>query len=275
MADLSFKEKRILERFLDMGRGYVLDFSNKTMQDFIFDTMGVDIYNEKYSIKGESKANRLRTFWEIESNYHTGRLIEQLLDYWMTQVQTGERDYDYTDENLYKECTKISERLKARGPAESLDVIEPKDDDESFDKLAKSVKQSIINNEPEVGLDRLHTYMTKFLRKVCAEHGIKFDKDTPLHSLTGMYVKHLKAEGLIESEMTERILKSSISVMEAFNHVRNDHSLAHDNNILGYHEALLIFNDILNFIRFVEGVESSWKEAEDNNANTEKRDALV
>jgi hypothetical protein len=55
-------------------------------------------------------------------------------------------------------------------------------------------------------------------------------------------VKCLKAEGRIDSEMTERILKSSISLLEAFNHVRNHQSFAHDNPVLNYEESRLIFN---------------------------------
>lgn len=54
-------------------------------------------------------------------------------------------------------------------------------------------------------------------------------------------MRALKNEGAIESEMTERILKSSISVMAAFNRVRNDQSLAPDNQVLNYNESLLIF----------------------------------
>lgn len=255
MSDLNFREKRTLERFLEMEEGYVLDFSNRTMQEFIIDSMGVDIYIDKYSIKGESKANRLRSFWEVETNYHVGLLLENYLEYWMTQVQTSERNYDFTDENLYKECLKIIARLKSGGSVENLDSIKPNSNDESFEKLAASIKQYIQNNEPEVGIDRLHTFVIKYIRQLCDNHEISFDKETPLHSLFGLYIKHLKSSNLIESEMTERILKSSISVMEAFNKVRNNQSLAHDNAILNYNESLLIFNDIANVIRFIEGIE--------------------
>ena len=55
--------------------------------------------------------------------------------------------------------------------------------------------------------------------------------------------------------MTERILKSSISTLEAFNRVRNDRSFAHDNQILNYDESLLIFNHVASAIRFIEAVE--------------------
>jgi hypothetical protein len=54
--------------------------------------------------------------------------------------------------------------------------------------------------------------------------------------------------------MTSRILKSSISVLEAFNDVRNNRSLAHDNPILGYEEAL-IFNHVASSIRFLRSVD--------------------
>jgi hypothetical protein len=56
--------------------------------------------------------------------------------------------------------------------------------------------------------------------------------------------------------MTARILKSSISVLEAFNDVRNNKSLAHDNPILNYDEALLIFNHVTSSVRFLRSLEA-------------------
>jgi hypothetical protein len=95
--------------------------------------------------------------------------------------------------------------------------------------LARAVKDSIEKNEPETGLDRLHTYVVKLVGTLAARRGVTIDKDKPLHRVFGEYVKRLRAAGLIESEMTERILKSSISILESFNTVRNTRSLAHDN----------------------------------------------
>jgi hypothetical protein len=51
--------------------------------------------------------------------------------------------------------------------------------------------------------------------------------------------------------MTLRILKSTISTLDAFNDVRNNRSLAHDNPILNYDEALLIFNHVASSVRFL------------------------
>lgn len=105
----------------------------------------------------------------------------------------------------------------------------------------------------QVNTISIHT--VKYLRVLCEKHEVVVDKDKPLHSLAGEYIKTLKSRGLIESEMTERILKSSISTLEAFNRVRNDQSLAHDNKILSYDEALVIHAHVASSIRFLEAIE--------------------
>jgi hypothetical protein len=79
-------------------------------------------------------------------------------------------------------------------------------------------------------------------------------------------VKHLKYNNLIDSLMTERILKSSISILEAFNDVRNNQSLAHDNPILNYNESILIFNNVSSAIKFIESIEQFREN--NNNENT-------
>ena len=117
------------------------------------------------------------------------------------------------------------------------------------------MREAIEKNEPESGLDRLHTFVVKYMRVLCEKRGISTEREKPLHSLVGEYVKHLKEKGDIEAEMTERILKSSISTLEALNRVRNDQSFAHDNRVLNYDESLLIFNHVTSAIRFIEALE--------------------
>lgn len=111
----------------------------------------------------------------------------------------------------------------------------------------------------EGALDRLHTFVNKFIRVTCEPHGITISRDKPLHSVFGEYVKALRESGHLESVMTDRILRSSISVLEAFNDVRNNKSLAHDNPILNYDESLLVFNHVASSIRFIKSLEARIK----------------
>lgn len=249
MADLSSIEKRRLERALEMSSGYVLNFSNRTFAEFFLDCAGIDIYDSKYDRSSGSKANRMRAFWEQESNYLVGRVLNALFSDWNEY-----KGYD-APEIPPDTCLQIVRRLQEGAPVPDIEAVKPNASDESFDTLAKSVRESIERNQPESGLDRLHTFVVKYFRVVCEKRGIEAPKDKPLHSLVGEYTKALKKEGLIESDMTERILKSSISIMEAFNHVRNQKSYAHDNEILNYNESLLIFGHVTSSIRFIESLE--------------------
>jgi hypothetical protein len=233
-------EKRKFEILLGMSSGYVADFSNRTFAEFILDSTGVNIWDERFSHGSGSKANRLRAFWNNQPNHVVAKLLSDLLE-----------AYGNSNPKL-KECQQIIQRLKQSAPVLDIDAISPNFIERSFETLANAVRDAINRNEPESGLDRLH----KYVRVLCEKYNIVLDREKPLHSLFGEYVKKLKENGLIESEMTERILKSSISTMESFNRVRNEHSLAHDNPVLNYNESLLIFNHVTSAIKFIAVIET-------------------
>jgi hypothetical protein len=246
MSDLNNLEKRQIESILQMGGGYVLDFSNRTFAEFIEESIGLEAYADKYG-KG-SKANVLRAIWKLEPNHVVGKVVGDLVDYAM-EVRSD------IDGQQSTKCKLIADRLLQGAPVIDIDSITAKSAKRDFAGLVKLVKDAIDRNEPETGLDRLHTFMVKYFRILCEKHGIAIKRDKPLHSLAGEYIKFLKVKGYLHSEMTERILKSSLSILDAFNGVRNNQSFAHDNSILNYDESLLIFNNITSVIKFVESLE--------------------
>lgn len=75
-------EKMKLERALGMASGYVLDFSNRTFEEFFKDVVGVEIYAERYNQGSGSKANRLRAFWSTASDEELLKFLEGILDGW-------------------------------------------------------------------------------------------------------------------------------------------------------------------------------------------------
>ncbi len=268
MSDLKSIEKMKIEKLFDMGSGYVLDFSNRTFQEFITDNTGIDIYDDKYDYASGSKANRLRAFWKKEPNYLVGRLLSDLLEYWRTSKLTNFTEISQAEQALFDECHKIAERLKQDIAVEHIDAIQSNSNDKDFSLLARSIRESIQKNEPEAALDRLHTFVVKYIRHLCDKHQINYSKNNPLHSLFGGYVKHLKTSDLINSLMSERILKSSISILEAFNDVRNNQSFAHDNPILNYNESILIFNNVSSVIKFIESIEQRRPDNESQEVKT-------
>lgn len=241
-------EKRQLEKLLGMASGYVLDFTDRTFREFVLDTAAKNIFEDVYLINSGSKANCLRGFWKHEPDHVVAVLLDGLIEY-------GSDKFD--DAKLVADGRRIVARLRESAPVEDLAALEPNTADRSFEVLQKSLKEAIAKNEPEAALDRLHTFVVKYLRELCRKHNIEVDHVKPLHSLLGEYLKAANAAGLIKSTMAERIVKSSISLLEAFNQVRNDQSLAHDNQLLSHAESLLIFNSISSTIRFLAAIERS------------------
>lgn len=270
MADLTSIEKLRLEDFFNMGSGYVLDFSNQTFADFMLRNVRINIYEEKYNLSSGSKANRLRAFWDKESNYLVGKLVLEMLEYWNTQQQLLRGGLKPQDKEAYDECIKIAERLKNDTPIENLEVFRTDTGDQDFNLLAKNLREAIEKNQPEAALDRLHTFVFKFMRELCEKKNIQTSRDEPLNSVFGKYNKYLTSNNLLDSTMTERILKSSISILDAFNDVRNNKSYAHDNKILNYRESIYIFKNIVSLIKFIEDLESKHNEkARAENTNDE------
>ncbi len=249
MSDLTNMEKRQLEKLFRMSDGYVLNFSNRTFDEFVIDSTGLSIMEEKYEQRGTSKANRLRVFWRLEPNGIVAKLLRDLMQCVSLDQATPEIQKAYDD------CSRSVARLSGGDDLHEVIELTPNSTEREFAILAREVRESIERNEPEVGLDRLHTYAVKYLRVLCNAQGIATGREKPLHSLVGEYVKALKEGGHLESEMTDRILKSSISTLDAFNKVRNEQSLAHDNRMLNYDEALLIYSHVASAIRFIETLE--------------------
>lgn len=100
MAILDNATKLKLESILQMGGGYVLDFSNARFADFVETAIGVDPY-EKYG--DGSKAVLLRAIWQKESQRDVAKLNLELLEHWRVGKQLAGVEPTPSDLALYGE----------------------------------------------------------------------------------------------------------------------------------------------------------------------------
>jgi hypothetical protein len=256
MSDLSAIEKRKLERLFQMGGGYVLDFSNNTLDEFFIETIARSLYDSKYNYgSSSSKANQMRGFWTEESNPVVAKLLSHLIDY-------AESEHHSNDVQLIADCRKIVSRLRTSHPVAELDAIATIGREHDLDVVAQAVSDLIEKNDLVAGLDRLHTFATGYLRSLCEGRGLATERGKPLHSLFGEYVRSLREAGHLESRMTVAILKGMNAPLDAFNDVRNNQSLAHDNTLLNHDEAMLIFNHVTSSLRFLRDLDKRMKRRE-------------
>lgn len=103
MAKLTFVEEEYFEKLFSMESGYVLDFSNRTFQKFVYSVINIDIYC-KY--EGLSKAKILKAIISEYDNVTVGKLLLELMRYMQSKRMI-------TDENreTFKQCVAIGNRL--------------------------------------------------------------------------------------------------------------------------------------------------------------------
>jgi DNA repair exonuclease SbcCD ATPase subunit len=114
--NFNFKQKKELEKLLEMQEGYVLNFSNFDFANF-FQDFDIDIYDEKYSNKGNSKANRLRDFFDTESEDIVFPVLRELLKYGKKDIpdflKTTTKPQESIEE-LQEQVENLSEQLSAK-----------------------------------------------------------------------------------------------------------------------------------------------------------------
>ncbi|RKZ12836.1 hypothetical protein DRQ50_11350 [bacterium] len=111
MSSLKAIEKRIFEDLFGMPSGYVLDFTNNTFAEFFREVAKIDIYAAEYAFNGDSKAKRLRAFWEIEPDALVGKALSELLEVWQyNSARNGHTD----DSPQFRKAASIVARLTGR-----------------------------------------------------------------------------------------------------------------------------------------------------------------
>lgn len=245
-------DRRVLEEVLQMGDGYVLDFSDRTFAEFFVELARIDPVADPtlFSGRGTSKAKRLRSFIELAPGHQVAKVLRGLWEY------RKRTDATFEAEKYRQTYFEIVGRVEGSDSAIDASALEAFEPNETLEELVAAIVRDLDAKRPQAALDRLHTYcMKRFASLILKHRGEPCGKDDPLHSRVGMYVRILKSHpGL--TPMSERIIKSSISVFEAMNEIRNNQSFAHDNpKILSMDEARFIFDSVTAFLRFSKAVD--------------------
>jgi len=118
MSSLTVIDRRYLEKFLDMGGGYVLccpdrTFSDKTFGEF-FQRHSIDIHGSKYQMHGTSKANKLRSFWASEGDSVVSKVMSAMLDEYEADCDLNKKK---VDSELLVKVRGIISRLAGEPPS--------------------------------------------------------------------------------------------------------------------------------------------------------------
>lgn len=262
MSSLSVSDKSFIEMLFDMKTGYVGTFSNGSFQRLVIETIDVDPYGSVGYEEYASKANKLRQLFAKEPDYKVGKLIIALLDSLEgSNYSSGKEPYP---ENIQRRIDALRLTAQAmQGNTVDIQLPKPPTQEDTWDILSNDITLALQRNEPELVLDRLHTFTSKYMRSLCTENGINVMAQNgdyyPLQSLAGMLKNAYKNSPYISSEFAVEAIQNSIMLFDRFNAIRNNQSYAHDNDVLGKAEADFVVRAMANVITFISQVEGQRK----------------
>lgn len=187
MSTLSRADRRYLEELLNMSSGYVFNFTDRTFENFIFDVNGLDIHSDKYKINGTSKANKLRTFWDIESDYVVGKLLNSLIDY----VCSFDDEAADDQQKLVKRCRDIAVRLLAGSPRlgalkDHAAVLDARHLAEQIRRMEES-----LETDPALAIGTAKELIETCCKTILSERGMPVDDTMNIPQLTKAALKQL------------------------------------------------------------------------------------
>ncbi|HEY1019264.1 MAG TPA: hypothetical protein VGE25_09715 [Sediminibacterium sp.] len=147
MANLGTTEKQLLETLFQMSGGGVLNFSNRMMEEFFRDDLGIQIYSEQYNYASGSKANRMRGFWKIAPDPLCAKALIKLIEYIESQIVIGNLDKSSFSPEIIASGRRIANQLLGVKQSAAAPITE----DEFINKAFKDVD---IN---KLGLDGVLT----------------------------------------------------------------------------------------------------------------------
>lgn len=241
---------RFLDQVLQMGSGYCLNFSDRTFAHFFAEAVNIDIDAPEYRVEGDSKGRRMRYFLRSQPDYTVARLLNALWDYRVDLVLSGYHAED--PQGVEARYSSIVQRLSLTGGM-ATDAIDQFSPDATLEGLVAGIQRDVDAGVPEVALDRLHTYCMKKFAYLLAKRDIK--PASTLNARAGQYLAEARRSAKTHHPVSFKIMTSAVEQFELFNDVRNNHSLAHDNNLIDRAEARFIFDAVVNLLRFIRETE--------------------
>lgn len=139
MSSLKEIDLRTVDALVDFmrGRGYVLDFSDRTYSQFFAAELGVDIDDPIYKSHGSSKGKRLRKFFELADDATAARALRALWELRLDHIGESKDPVAHAE----RKYLELLARLGAEGYAPPLEPVKHSYDHDKVAALKAEVME--------------------------------------------------------------------------------------------------------------------------------------
>lgn len=244
-----------------MSSGYVLDFSDRTFEDFIGSILHFNVH-EKYT---GSKANKMREIWKNESNANIVKLLQEISDIYFKdslkeQVLIGTDEVKILQEKrkYYHGIQDVILHLKSNS-----NTIPNHDSINTYEHLPDFIKQAWDDLSSERYWDvitKSRTIIEITFKEICKRHTLGFENDinktfTNIRKHFGMDAKNNEYPDYIKGLIT-----STANLVNNIAEARNKNSSSHAPQYKPKkHHAQLCLEQSISLMNFIISVDESKK----------------
>lgn len=247
MSGLTGEEiRKVVYHYIGVIDGYLGNFTYKTHAEFYSLYCELDIDPKQYA--GTTTREKFIAILRGSSPETQAKILRGVI----ARFPVTNTDHATRTENLRNELLEIIERLESGSPVStpSLKITT------ATVELAISDAEALLKtNGATSGVDRIHTALHGYLKKVCLDAGIAYESDDTITKLFKLLrQKHvaLKNLGARQNDI-EKIFQAFGTIMDALNPIRNKASIAHPNeNLLEKDEAFLVINSAKTILHYLD-----------------------
>ena len=188
--------------------------------------MQIDIHSERYQFKGTSKANKLRSFWEVEPDAIVGVVLGEL-------ISEYEDSGGSHDQELVAECRAIAGRLPASAPdLRSISEVAERFDSQYLQRQIDRM-ESAIDSDPALAIGTAKELIETCCKTILEERGQSLPSSPEMSELTKATFKELKLtrddvpQATRGAESIKRILSNLGSISNELNRLRGLYGTGH------------------------------------------------
>jgi len=230
--------KKLVNRYIGVDGGYLgvpdkIRFTYRSHEDFYPEYC--DLAKDIHAHEGTTREKFIAIF-EDSTPKEQAMIIKGSVQRFPVSV-----NFDTRTEELKRELLLEADKLEKINLVANPDLILTSE--VVFESL-EDAESLIRERKPVSAVDRVHTAFHGYLRYLCTEDNIEFDKSDDLVALVKKVVgNHSKLSIADKEQEIKNIIRNIASISDSLNPIRNSGSLAHPNeNLLEDAEATLVIN---------------------------------
>jgi len=242
---------RLVENYIGTHEGYLNHFTYSKHDKFYHVYCDLDVDVQAYRNKCGTTRKAFVQILKDSQPRDQARIIRGVFE----MIPPPDEDTDAESREkiiLHKELLAVACRLEANGQVDSPGI---QDTSETVYEALKDAEMLLRTRGPVSAVDRAHTALHGYLKKLCLARGKEIPSDASL-TATFKVLRDQSTDFLVATVHdgeTKKVIGAIATILDSMNTIRNRGTLVHPNEVLlDAPEAMLYVNLSRTFLTYIE-----------------------